>query len=134
MEWNKGQFLISDDKDKIQIELVLRLLLGSYWAKDLEREVIEKAIQNSVCFGIYCDNKQIGFARAITDRAVMTWILDVIVDEQFRGNGLGKWLVECMLNHPELKDTKFRLTTSDAHELYRKFGFDQEKIMVRQRV
>ncbi len=134
MEWKKDQFIISDDKALINIEKVSYLLNSTYWAGGIKKETIEKGIANSHCFGIYLGEMQIGFARAISDKAVLTWIMDVIVDERFRGKGLGKWLIECILQHPELKNTKFRLATEDAHELYRKFGFTDEKIMIRPRM
>jgi GNAT superfamily N-acetyltransferase len=134
LEWNKAGFMISDDPQLIDRDAVFSLLSNTYWGENVKREIIEQGIDHSHCFGIYQDGNQIGFTRVITDKAVFSWILDVVIDENSRGNGLGKWLLDCILNHPDLKHTKFRLTTKDAHEFYRKFGFEEEEILMRPRL
>ena len=117
------EFLISDDQNKIQPDRVCRLLGDSYWAKDRTRDRIEKSIANSLCFGIYTDGKQIGFARCVTDFATVYWLADVIVDPAYRGRGLGKELVNAVVGHERLKGCTGILSTLDAHGLYEQYGF-----------
>lgn len=100
------------------------LSLESYWAENIPVSVVERCIQGSLCFGIFKDNKQIGFARVISDFAVFAYLADVFVDEKYRGLGLSKWLMEVIVSHPDLQGLRrFMLATKDAHGLYQKFGF-----------
>ena len=124
MELKHNNFLLSDDKDKIQLDRVCQMLNASYWAKDRPREIIAKSIENSICFGIYIDEKQVGFARCVTDYAAFYWLADVIIDEEYRGQGLGKFLVEAAVKHEQLKGCNGLLGTKDAHGLYSQYGFD----------
>lgn len=123
MEWKRDDLLISDDKSLIDIDVVRDLLSTAYWATSRTKETIIKSIEHSICFGVYVQQKQIGFARVITDKAVFSWILDVIISEEFRGKKIGHWLIECILEHPDMKHTGFGLRTDDAHEFYKKFNF-----------
>lgn len=123
MEINFKDFIISDDRNKIQIDIVCQLLKTSYWAKNRSKHIIDKSLMNSICFGIYKNEKQIGFARCVTDYATVYWLADVIIDNNYRGLGLGKALMEAMVNHEELKGCVGLLATSDAHGLYEKYGF-----------
>jgi len=119
-------FFVSTDKSKLDIELIHDFLSNrSYWAQGRSIEDIRKSIINSFCFGLYSKNdKQIGFARVITDFTVFAWLLDVFILEEFRGNGLGKYFMTCIFDYEELRDIKrWRLSTRDAHDLYKKFGF-----------
>lgn len=119
-------FIITTDKSKLQIEVVHGFLKQSYWAKNIPSGVIEKAIQNSLCYGLFIGDNQIGFARVMTDYATFAYIADVFILEQHRGIGLSKWLMECILSHPELQAIRtWMLKTRDAHGLYSKFGFNQ---------
>ena len=122
--------VVSDDLSRIDLDAVCRLLASSYWAATRPREVIERSLQSSIVFGLYCSEGQIGFARAVTDRATFTWIADVIVDPRHRGKGLGRWLVECVLSHPDVRDTMQLLRTKDAHSLYERFGFERDECMI----
>lgn len=132
MEWQKNEYLVSDDQTLLQIEKIEGWISESYWAKGRSRKVIEESIQHSLCFGLYGQNgRQIGFARVITDQAVFSWIMDVIIDQEYRGRGLGKFIVECIISHPAIKNTKMGLATKDAHDLYRQFGFEIEECMRR---
>lgn len=115
MEIKFNDFLISDNKEKLQINRICELLSNSYWAKDRAIETIEKSIINSLCFGIYKDNMQIGFARCVSDYATVYWLADVIIDNEYRGLGLGKTLVNIIINHEKLNDCFGILGTSDAH-------------------
>jgi GNAT superfamily N-acetyltransferase len=123
MEIKYNEYIISDEKSKIQIDRVCELLSASYWAKNRKKETIEKSIENSICFGVYCDGEQIGFARCVTDRATMYWLADVIISEKYRGLGLGKALVKFIVEHEQLQSLFGILGTSDAHGLYEQFGF-----------
>jgi len=121
----KNGFVISTDKLKLDVGTIHRYLCEeSYWAKNIPKEVVEKSIAGSVCFGMYCREEQIGFARVITDLATFGYLADVFIVEKFRGQGLSKWLMETILIHPGLQDfRRWMLATKDAHGLYEKFGF-----------
>lgn len=104
--------------------MVHRFLHDSYWAKGISKSIVEKALRNSVCFGLFDGAAQIGFARAVTDRATFAYLADVFVLPSHRGRGLAKWLVSCVLAHPELQGfRRWMLATVDAHGLYQKLGF-----------
>jgi GNAT superfamily N-acetyltransferase len=125
MDWHKGEFTISDERARLDIAVVHEFLsMESYWAKGRRIEVVRRAIENSLPFGLYKGERQIGFARAVTDYATFAWLADVFVLDEFRGHGLGVWLVETALAHPSLQRLRrWILATRDAHELYRRFGF-----------
>lgn len=132
------EFIISSDKSLIKIEDVVALLKNSYWAAARSKEIIVKSIENSFCIGVYHKNKQIGFARMITDYATYAYLCDVIIDEEYRGQGIGKELVGYILEHPNLEDVKsLWLQTKDAHKLYEKYGFesvqDTSKLMIKRK-
>ncbi len=137
--WQRGAFVISTDRERIQLEVVHRYLSeSSYWAAGIPRETVARAIAHSVVFGVYEGEQQIGFARVITDRATFAYLADVFVLEGHRGQGLGVWLVEVILSHPDLQGLRrWMLVTRDAQELYRRFGFsapeDPSRVMVKTR-
>jgi GNAT superfamily N-acetyltransferase len=119
---------ISTDKSRLDVERVHRFLsTEAYWSPGVEREVVERSVENSLCFGVYsADGEQVGFARAVTDRATFAWIADLYVESGHRGHGLGKRLVEEMLAHPDLSGLRrLMLATADAHGLYRQYGFTE---------
>lgn len=122
-------FEISTDKKRLQIEVIQKFLAeDSYWAQDRTLEQTEKAIKNSLCFGIYAGEKQIGFARVVSDYATFAYIGDVFVLDEFRGQGLSKKLMKTMLDHPDLQNLRrWILATKDAHGLYEQFGFHNLK-------
>ena len=123
-ERRKGKFVISTDEERFDLDMVHGFLTESYWAEGISREVVARSIQNSLCFGVFCDGKQIGFARVISDYATFAYIGDVFVLESYRGHGLGKWLMECVIGHPWLQGLRrWTLLTRDAHGLYGQFGF-----------
>lgn len=120
----KDGFIVSDDKEKIDTEYVHNFLTTSYWSSGISLETIKKAIANSMCFGVYNNNKQIGFARMITDRATFAYLADVFIDEEYRGKGLSKLLMKSILSHADLQGLRrIMLATRDAHSLYAQFGF-----------
>lgn len=124
MEWTKEDFLISTDKTKIDVSYVHHFLANCYWAENIPVEVVQRSIEGSLCFGVYHYQKQIGFARAITDEATFAYLCDVFIDENFRGQGLSKWLMKTILDYDGLQGLRrFMLATKDAHGLYTQFGF-----------
>jgi GNAT superfamily N-acetyltransferase len=125
--WQNGEFLISTDGNRLDREMIHDFLSRrSYWAKGRELEIINRGIDNSLNFGIYSGEQQVGFARVVTDYATFAWLADVFVLEEYRGRGLGKWLIEVILAHPQLQGfRRWALSTKDAHELYRGYGFNE---------
>ena len=124
VEHRRGGYSISTDKSKLDAGLVHEYLSErSYWAQGRPLDVVETSIEHSVCFGVYDGDRQVGFARVVTDYVTFAWLCDVFILESHRGRGLGKWLIECVVAHPDLRGFKsFLLATSDAHELYRRYG------------
>ena len=121
-----AEFYTSTDKSKLDIDLIADFLSNrSYWARGRSREKIERSIRNTLCFGVYDENnKQVGFARVLSDFAVFAWIMDVFILEQYRGRGLGKLLMKAIMEHADLQGLeRWGLGTKDAHGLYAQFGF-----------
>lgn len=125
MEFRNGNFLISTDKARLQLSVIHDFLAhSSYWAKNVPLTVVRKAIANSLCFGVYEGDKQIGFARVITDYATFAYLADVFILPTHRGKALSKWLMSCLFAHPELQGLRrWMLATRDAHGLYAQYGF-----------
>jgi GNAT superfamily N-acetyltransferase len=124
MEVQKEQYCISTDKSKLDIPFIHNYLSGSYWSENIPAEIVAKAIEGSLCFGLYDGSKQVGFARMVTDSATFAYLADVFIDEAYRGKGLSKWLMEVILSHPRLQGLRrILLATRDAHGLYTQFGF-----------
>ncbi|WP_177735659.1 GNAT family N-acetyltransferase [Flavobacterium inviolabile] len=121
----KGDFTISTDKSKLDLTVIHDYLANeSYWSKNIPKERIRKSIANALCFGIYYKDKQIGYAKVVSDFSTMAYLGDVFVLEDYRRQGLSKWLMETIMSHPELIGLRrWILLTSDAHELYKKFGW-----------
>lgn len=123
-EIQRDGFTISTDPAQLDLDTICSFLSRSYWAKERTRETTQRAVEHSLCFGVYDGEQQIGFARAVTDYATFAWLADVFIAEEYRGRGLGKWLVEVVLSHPDVQSVpRWFLATRDAHELYRRFGF-----------
>ncbi|HTD93713.1 MAG TPA: GNAT family N-acetyltransferase [Chitinophagaceae bacterium] len=127
----KEKYSISTDPSLLNVDVIFNYLsLESYWAKGIPREVVEKSIAHSLCFGLYYEQQQIGFARLVTDEATFAYLADVFVLEAHRGKGLSKWLMEIIHAHPGLQGLRrWVLGTRDAHALYEKFGwavFDED--------
>ena len=124
-EYRLGEFLISTDRNRLNLDLVHDFLTNCYWAKGIPREVVARSIEHSLCFGIYDgDARQVGFARVVTDFATIAYLGDVFVLESHRGRGLSKWLMECITQHPALQNLRrWILLTRDAHRLYSQYGF-----------
>lgn len=123
-EWQRGEYTISTDAGRLDLAVIHGFLTASYWARGIPREVVERSITGSLPFGLYHGDQQIGFARVISDFATYAYIGDVFVLEEYRGQGLGTWLMEAVVACPELQGLRrWTLATRDAHALYRKVGF-----------
>ncbi len=122
---HKGDFTISTDKEKLDIDVIHRFLsTEAYWSKHIPREVMERSIENALCFGVYEGETLAGFAKVITDYATIAYLGDVFILPEYRGKGLSKWLMETIMEHPDLQGLRrWILLTGDAHELYKKFGW-----------
>lgn len=132
MNRQRGDYYITDDRSAVDLDVVEALLRGSYWAADRPRAAIETSLANSTCFSVLHQGQQVGFARVVTDHAAFAWIADVMIAEAHRGWGLGKWLVQCVLEHPCVANTSLQLLrTRDAHGLYERFGFERVESMSR---
>lgn len=124
MIWERPPYRISDQALDVDLEVVHAFLASSYWARGIPRETVERSIRHSVPFSLFRGDRQIGFARVITDRATFAYLADVFVTAAERGRGLGAWLVDTALAHPELQGLRrWMLATRDAHALYAKHGF-----------
>ena len=124
MEWTRGKFTVSTNPDDQDLEVIHRYLQQSYWAKGIPKETVARSLKGALCFALLCSGKQIGFARVISDFATIAYLGDVFVLPKFRGQGLSKWLMDCICSHPDLQGMRrWILATSDAHGLYEKYGF-----------
>ena len=128
-EFTRGEFTISTDRARLDLEAIHRFLsTESYWAAGRSIETVRRSIENSLPFGIYRGDEQVGFARVVTDYATFAWLADVFVLSEYRGRGLAKWLVEVIMAHAELQGfRRWVLATKDAHGLYAQFGFAELK-------
>lgn len=125
-EWTRGEYTISTDRRRLDIDVIHDFLSQSYWAKGRSRERVMQTIEHSLPFGLYHGSEQIGYARLVTDYVVLAFLADVFVLEAHRGKGLGAWLIEVITAHPELQRVRrWMLGTRDAHGLYRRFGFTE---------
>jgi len=123
-EWRKEKYLVSTDQQKLDVAAIHAFLSQSYWAEKIPPATVERALRNSICFGLFDGNAQVGLARVISDYTTFAYLCDVYVLPSHQGCGLGTWLMECVMAHPQLQGLRrFNLATRDAHELYAKFGF-----------
>ena len=125
MEWQNDEFEISTDRSRLQFGVIQKFLADdSYWAQTRTPEQTRTAIENSICFGLYHAQRQIGFARVVSDHATFAYLGDVFVLNEYRGRALGKWLMETIIAHPDLQGLRrWTLATRDAHGLYEQYGF-----------
>jgi GNAT superfamily N-acetyltransferase len=124
MEWKRDGLTVSTERARLDRDAIHEFLRGSYWAKGIPRELVDRSIDNSLCFGLYDGDRLVGFARVITDSATFAYLSDVFVLESHRGRGLGTWFMETVLSHPDLQNLRrWMLATADAHDLYRRVGF-----------
>jgi GNAT superfamily N-acetyltransferase len=133
MSAGRDDYFISTAEDLLDLDFICRALSGSYWAQERPRSVIEASLRKSLCFGVYdaSSQRQVGFARVVTDGATFSWLCDVVIDEKHRKKGLGKFLMAAVMADPRIRDTMFLLGTRDAHGLYEKYGFARLEMMRR---
>ena len=123
-EFTKDDFFLSNDKSKLNVNAVCSFLSRSHWAANRKRATVIKSINHSLCYGIYHNERQVAFARLVTDYCTYAYLCDVFVDDTYRGRGLSKWMMGCIMENPDLSELRrFTLATRDAHGLYEKFGF-----------
>ena len=124
MNWVRDTFTVTSDPAKLDRTVIAEFLASSYWAKGIPAATVEKSLERSLCFTLLDGERQIGFARVISDQATIAYLGDVFVLPEYRGKGLAKWLIECVVSHPELQGLRrWILATRDAHGLYERFGF-----------
>ncbi|MDB5059227.1 MAG: family acetyltransferase [Chloroflexi bacterium] len=123
MKWSRAPYVISTDTQRIDVDAVHAFLTTAYWSVGVARDVVQRAIEHSLNFGLFHEERQIGFARVLTDYTKLAYLSDVYVLSEYRGQGLGRWLVQVVFGHPELQDLHWMLCTSDAQGLYRPEGF-----------
>lgn len=122
--WERGEYAISTEKDRLDVDVIHSFLTNSYWAAGIPRAVVERSLEHALCFGVYHGTRQVGFARVITDYATFAYIGDVFIVEEYRGRSLSKWLMDVVVSHPELQGLRrWLLLTRDAHGLYKRYGF-----------
>ncbi|MFN8382321.1 MAG: GNAT family N-acetyltransferase [Anaerolineales bacterium] len=126
MEHKKDKFTISDDPSRLDIDAICDFLSRAYWADQRPRNLIKRSIEHSLNFGVYDNERQVGFARVVTDQTIFAYLCDVFIHEDYRGHSLGKWMMECIMAHPDLQGLRrWCLLTRDAHGLYKQFGFTE---------
>ena len=124
VETHRDQFTISTDPARLDVDAIVDMLTRAYWAVGRPRERTERALHNSLVFGVYHGDRQIGVARVISDYSIFAYLCDVFIHEDYRAHGLGKWLIQTIMEHPDLKEMRrWVLVTHDAHGLYKQFGF-----------
>ena len=125
-ERHREKFRVSTDPARLDVDAIHAFLSTSYWAQGIPRETVALSLRNSLCFGLYENDSQVGLARMVTDRATFAYLCDVYVLPERRGLGLGQWLMQCVMDHPDLAGLRrISLVTRDAHDLYRPFGFQE---------
>lgn len=134
MEWERNEFLLTDDSRRVDAERTFALLNSTYWAVRRPKDVVLNLIPHSLCFTLIHGKVQIGFGRAVTDYTVFSWIADIVVDSAYRSQGLGKWMMDCIAAHPAIRHTQMVLQTRDAHSLYEKYGFYSNPALMSTRV
>lgn len=127
MQWQRDAYTLTDETARLDLAAVVALLRNTYWAADRPVEVTECSLRHSLAFGLFHGAEQVGFARVVTDRATVGYLCDVVIADAHRGKGIGKWVLACILEHPELRGCRIDLFTKDAQEFYRAFGFGPHK-------
>jgi ribosomal protein S18 acetylase RimI-like enzyme len=126
LEASRGEYSISTDRARLDVDAIHGFLTTAYWSEGIGRDLVALALDGSLCFGLYHGSVQVGLARVVTDRATFAYLCDVYVLASHRGRGLGEWLIETVMSHPNLQGLRrFSLVTKDAQGLYRKFGFTE---------
>jgi GNAT superfamily N-acetyltransferase len=127
-EWNRDGYTVSSDPSRLQLAVIHGFLTNCYWAEGIPAEIVLRSIEGSIPFGVYHGGEQVGFARIVSDQATFAYVADVFVLEPYRGKGLARWLMQCILETPELQGLRrWLLMTRDAHALYQAVGFSLTK-------
>jgi GNAT superfamily N-acetyltransferase len=123
-QYERATYMISTDPGRLDTQAIHAYLSGSYWAESIPLEVVDRSLRGSLCFGLYAPEGQVGLARIVTDYATFAYVCDVYILPHHRGQGLGRWLMDCVLNSPQLQGLRrWMLVTRDAHGLYQQVGF-----------
>lgn len=123
-DYKKDNFTISSDPARLDVDAICDMLSRAYWSKNRSRQTILRTLEHSLCFGVYDGERQVGFARVVTDYTIFAWLCDVYIHEDYRGRGLSKWLMEVIMNHPLLQGLRrWALVSRDARGLYQQSGF-----------
>ena len=125
VEWRRSPYTVSTDPDRLDIATTTAFLAESYWASEIPEPVVRRSVEGSIAFGVYEGDRQVGFARVISDRATFAWVGDVFILDSHRGRGLGMWLMRCVLAHPDLQELRrWLLASTSARGLYARLGFE----------
>jgi GNAT superfamily N-acetyltransferase len=127
MEWTHDEFVLTDDVERIDFAELCNLLWGTYWAEQRGREVIERSVRRSLSFALLQGEKLAGFARVVTDTATVGYLCDFVIADEFRGRGVGQWMLARILDHPDIQGCRIDLFTRDAQEFYKPFGFGSHR-------
>jgi GNAT superfamily N-acetyltransferase len=131
-EWQRGGAVVSTNRDRLDLVVVHGFLTMAYWSRGVSPETVRRSIEHSMPFGVYLDEQQVGFARVISDLTTFAYLSDVFVLPEARGQGLARFLMECILTHPDLRGLRmWVLFTRDAHGLYEQSGFEPGKMLDR---
>jgi GNAT superfamily N-acetyltransferase len=134
MEWNFEEFVLTDDPARVDLAVTQALLRDTYWGVRRPPEVVEGMLQQSMPFTLLKRDDQIGFGRVVSDFTVFAWVADIVISSEFRGRGLGKWMMSCIREHPRLRHTQMVLQTRDAHSLYERYGFSTNSALMSTKV
>jgi GNAT superfamily N-acetyltransferase len=125
IEWRRGTYAVSTDPERLDVATTATFLAESYWASEIPESVVRRSVEGSIAFGVYEGDRQVGFARVISDRATFAWVGDVFILDSHRGRGLGLWLMRCVLAHPDLQELRrWLLASTSARGLYARLGFE----------
>jgi GNAT superfamily N-acetyltransferase len=134
MDWTRGGFLITNDTSRIDLAKTQSLLLDTYWGVRRPAHIVTAMLEHSLPFVMLHEEAQIGFGRVVTDYTVFSWVADIVIDPQYRGKGLGRWMMNCITEHPSIRHTQMVLQTRDAHSLYERFGFGRSPALMSTKV
>jgi ribosomal protein S18 acetylase RimI-like enzyme len=126
MNWTRGRFVCSDDKGRLKVGQIQPIMKQGYWSSHYSADTITRLLQTSFWLSIHLKRALVGFARVVTDKTTVSLITDLIIHQDYRGNGHGAWLMSCLLEHPDLKETSMSLGTQDADAFFEKFGFERD--------
>ncbi len=131
MQWHLAEFTVDDDPARLDMAFILRILQATYWGQAYTAEKVATAFANSMVFGVYDPFRQVGIARVVTDKATVSWVCDVVISPDVRDKGLGRFLMQCIFDHPDIAPTRQMLNTRTAHGFYKRLGFVRADMLVR---